>query len=204
MKLFFSQGRPSGGEEDSSNRMAQKHDKDLTKWRQYPRVMVQNFPNVLGDAYSLLHKDGQQNSLQKIDPRNFGHRWTKRVARCSLKNIMNKNTQKEILDMEQKEMIKMHLHAVVKEKEKEKVNLCDQCSKVIRLMEDNVVLKRKVEEEQLSSDVLERTDLCKEVLRGKLKESEREDGLFSMDPLFLDEAAVDTAGPSGVADVTSV
>ncbi|KAF7812375.1 serine/threonine-protein phosphatase 7 long form-like protein [Senna tora] len=44
-------------------------------------------------------------------------------------------------------MIKMHLHAAVKEKEKEKLNLRDQCSKVIRLMEDNAVLKRKVEEQ---------------------------------------------------------
>ncbi|KAF7821320.1 zinc finger BED domain-containing protein RICESLEEPER 2-like [Senna tora] len=53
-EVVFSRGCLGGGEEDSSGKIAQKHDKDLTKRRQYPRIVVQNFPNVLGDAYSLL------------------------------------------------------------------------------------------------------------------------------------------------------
>ncbi|KAF7812362.1 uncharacterized protein G2W53_033338 [Senna tora] len=40
-------------------------------------------------------------------------------------------------------MIKMHLYAAVKEKEKEKLNLRDQCSKVIRQQAPNIILVNK-------------------------------------------------------------
>ncbi|KAF7814903.1 uncharacterized protein G2W53_028872 [Senna tora] len=67
-----------------------------------------------------------------------------------------------------------------------------------------IKMVKNIAEEQLSSDVLERINLYKEVLGGEIKERELKDGLFSMDPHFPNEVTVYMAGPSGVADVTSV
>ncbi|KAF7821331.1 uncharacterized protein G2W53_026786 [Senna tora] len=97
-EVIFSRGHSGGGEEDSS-KMARKHDNDLTKQCQYPRPVVKNFPNILGEAYSLLDMDGQQNCNKMIRPRKFGRRGAKSTARYSLTYILTKNTQKKILEL---------------------------------------------------------------------------------------------------------
>ncbi|KAF7802300.1 uncharacterized protein G2W53_041411 [Senna tora] len=94
-EVIFSRGHSGGGEEDSS-KMAQKHDNDLTKQCQYPRPVVKNFPNILGEAYSLLDMDGQQNCHKMIRPRKFGRRGAKSTARYSLTNILTKNSEENI------------------------------------------------------------------------------------------------------------